>query len=497
MAAAALLSPLVDALRDLAPHDHLCSVYETQQEQFSVAIPFMKIGLERNEKCVYIADSDVLPSVRDAMRAGGIDVDGAVRSGALTLTTKEQTYLSRGHFDPDWMFTFWQEAAEKAETEGFSALRGTGETEWVVRGGPGLERWTEYESRLTDTLAEANCLALCQYNWRLFSPELILDLIRTHPIVVYRGVVCQNFYHVPPREFLGDDQPFREVERLLKNIREREQMDIAARRQQCALQAAHDQLEVRVRERTAEVRDLNRQLERRVAELSAMNEELEAFTCSVSHDLRTPLHHINGFSELLAEQFGERTNPSAEHYIQRIRESSERMGRLLDSLLALSRVGRQELTKRETDLNALLHDVLTELEPETAGRDIQWQIGTLPVCECDAVLIRLVFHNILSNAVKFTRPRTPAVIQVGQGEQNGRLLFFFRDNGVGFDMGYAGKLFGVFQRLHRQEDFEGLGLGLATVQRIVRNHGGEIWADSEPDKGATFFFTLPSSSRSE
>ncbi len=148
-------------------------------------------------------------------------------------------------------------------------------------------------------------------------------------------------------------------------------------------------------------------------------------------------------------------------------------------------------------MNALLHDVLTELEPETAGRDIQWQIGTLPVCECDDVLIRLVFHNILSNAVKFTRPRTPAVIQVGQGEQNGRLLLFFRDNGVGFDMGFAGKLFGVFQRLHRQEDFEGLGLGLATVQRIVRNHGGEIWADSEPDKGAAFFFTLPSSSRSE
>jgi signal transduction histidine kinase len=496
MASPAPLSPLVDALRVLAPHDHLCSVYETQAEQFSIAVPFMKIGLERNEKCVYIADSDVLPSVRDAMHAGGINVDEAVRSGALTLTTKEQTYLRRGCFDPDWMFTFWEEAAEKAKTEGFTALRGTGETEWVLRGGPGLERWTEYESRLTDMLADANCLALCQYNWRLFPPELILDLIRTHPIVVYRGVVCRNFYYVPPHEFLGEDQPFREVERLLKNIREREQMDIAVGRQQRALQQAHDQLEFRVRERTEEIHDLNRELERRVAELSAMNEELEAFTYSVSHDLRTPLHHINGFAQLLAEQVGERTNPAAQRYLQRISEGSEQMGRLLDGLLALSRVGRQEITKRKADLNALLRDVLTEIEPETAGRDIQWQIGQLPVCECDDVLMRLVFHNLLSNAVKFTRPRTPAVIQVGQTEQDGRWLLFFRDNGVGFDMGSAGMLFGVFRRLHHQDDFEGLGLGLATVQRIVRKHGGEIWAEAEPDKGATFFFTLPAATGS-
>jgi PAS domain S-box-containing protein len=224
-------TPLIGALEQLRPHDHLCSIYESQEEQFRTAMPFVRIGLERGEKCIYIADDANIPTVRAAMYHEGIDVDHATRSNALALITKEQTYLRRGTFDPDWMFTFWQEATEQAKNEGFAALRATGETEWVMRGGPGLERWMEYESRLTHTLAESNCFALCQYNRRLFPSDLIRDVIRTHPTVIYGDTVCENFYHVPPEEFLGTNQTAREVERLLTTIQERDRVEYALREQ--------------------------------------------------------------------------------------------------------------------------------------------------------------------------------------------------------------------------------------------------------------------------
>src|SRR5262245_7292175 len=228
---AAQTTPLIAALERLGPHDHLCSIYESPQDHYTVAIPFIRIGLDRGEKCIYIADDDTLGDVRRAMESEGIDVERATETKALVLATKEQAYLEHGSFDPDWMFTFWREATQLAMSEGFSALRATGETEWVLRGGRGLERWMEYESRLTHTLSESNCSALCQYNRRLFPPELILDVIRTHPTVVYGSTVCRNLYHVPPDEFLGTNQTAREVERLLINIREREQVEDALREQ--------------------------------------------------------------------------------------------------------------------------------------------------------------------------------------------------------------------------------------------------------------------------
>lgn len=166
------------------------------------------------------------------------------------------------------------------------------------------------------------------------------------------------------------------------------------------------------------------------------------------------------------------------------------MGTLVDNLLNLSRLGRQPLTKHMTNLKSLVQEVLAALKPETDGREIGWQIGQLPTVECDPALMRQVFANLVSNAVKFTRSRQRAVIQIDQMAMDGQLVIFVRDNGVGFSMKYADKLFGVFQRLHRQEEFEGTGVGLATVQRIVRKHGGRMWAEAELDKGATFYFTL-------
>jgi PAS domain S-box-containing protein len=236
--------------------------------------------------------------------------------------------------------------------------------------------------------------------------------------------------------------------------------------------------------------ELEQRVQERTSELTAANRELEAFTYSVAHDLRAPLRHIDAFSKILSDDFGETLPAEARRFLENIRNGSRNMSRLVDDLLNLARVGRQELKRQPIALGALVDEVLIDIKRETEGRAIDWRIQPLPVVQCDAGLMKQVLANLLSNAVKYTRPRRRAIIEIGQQNTNGRSAVFIRDNGVGFNMKYADKLFGVFQRLHRSEDFEGTGVGLATVERIVRKHGGSIWAESALDKGATFYFTV-------
>ena len=247
----------------------------------------------------------------------------------------------------------------------------------------------------------------------------------------------------------------------------------------------------------SEIRSLNQGLEARNAALAEANRELEAFTYSVAHDLRAPLRHIQGFSRALKEDFGAQMGVGAQEYLHDIIDSAQDMGRLVDDLLSLARVGRQELDLEVASLNSLVAEVREDLKRESGGREIRWEIGELPFVDCDPGLIKQVLYNLLSNAVKYTRPRKPAVIEIGQTAVDGQSVIFVKDNGVGFNMKHAGKLFGVFQRLHRREDFEGTGVGLATVQRIIHKHGGRIWVQAEVDKGAAFYFTLAAPQKEE
>ncbi len=239
-----------------------------------------------------------------------------------------------------------------------------------------------------------------------------------------------------------------------------------------------------------QIQRLNEDLRKRAADLEEANRELESFAYTVSHDLRAPIRHIDGFVGLLEKKTGDKLDKEEAYYLQMVSQSARKMGELIDDLLSFSRMGRLAINLKKVDLDYMVHDIVRELRPDCRGRRIKWQIGRLPQVFGDYSMLRIVLINLISNAVKFTKNRKEAVIEAGCREDEKEVIVFIRDNGVGFDQVYAEKIFGVFQRMHQSDEFEGTGVGLAIAHRIIQRHGGNIWAEGKPDAGAIFYFSL-------
>lgn len=255
-------------------------------------------------------------------------------------------------------------------------------------------------------------------------------------------------------------------------------------------------INVRLQQMEAEIFLSSQKVQAVNLQLQAANKELESFSYSVSHDLRAPLRAMDGFSRAVLEDFGALLPPDGQRYLQIIRTSAQRMGSLIDDLLSFSRLSRAAMSRRTIDTSALVQGVLDEMSGAREGRQIELRLDELPPCEGDPALLKQVWVNLLSNAFKYTQKRESTEIEIGCKKEEGRNIYFVRDNGTGFDMRYAHKLFGVFQRLHRTEDYDGTGVGLAIVQRVIHRHGGQVWAEAAPDRGATFYFTLEGENQS-
>ncbi|MFW6097001.1 MAG: sensor histidine kinase [Chloroflexota bacterium] len=323
------------------------------------------------------------------------------------------------------------------------------------------------------------------------APGLLLVFLYGRPLFVDDDLALLQLYAertaitLDNIRLLAEQQEL--VEKLVQNEAELEEQ-VAERTAE--LSRANEQL----KQEAAERRQLNEKLEQRVrartAQLEVANKELESFAYSVSHDLRAPLRAIDGFSQALLEDCADQIDDQGQLYLGRVRANTQRMGELIDALLLLSRLSRAETVMEAVDLSALAKDIAADLKQEDDARRVQLSIEPGLVVEGDARLLRVVLENLLGNAWKFTSKRSEACIEFGAVEEEENYVYYVRDNGVGFDMAYADKLFGAFQRLHPMNEFPGTGIGLATVQRVIHRHHGRVWAEAAPDKGATFFFTV-------
>ena len=256
------------------------------------------------------------------------------------------------------------------------------------------------------------------------------------------------------------------------------------------------ELEKRVEERTTALHAAQQQLELKNARLEAANKELEAFSSSVSHDLRAPLRHLQGFTEALVEDYRGALGGQGQEYLTHITDAVAQMSALIDALLGFARTAQHPLHHADVDFNDLVHKIISEMQLEQVGRRIEWIVPSLPKVHGDPTLLRHVWVNLIENAIKYTRKKECARIEIGCKDQSQHeFVFSVKDNGAGFDMSHAEQLFGLFHRLHRADEFEGVGLGLANVRRIIDRHGGRTWAEAEAGKGATFYFSLPKHSR--
>ncbi|NUB92985.1 MEDS domain-containing protein [Haloterrigena sp. SYSU A558-1] len=604
-------------------NDHFALIYESRDDQFAAIAPFIRQGLERGERCMYVVGEDEATEVRSALRESGIDVDAAVESGALVIETIENTYLKTGSFDADEMMDRYAEIIEEA-TADYEAFRLAAEMSWILEADVSVEESMAYESKVNALFDDEDAIAVCQYDRNRFPPTVLRDVVRVHPHLIYDNTVCHNFYYTPPEEFCGPNQPRHELDRMLGTLldrteaktelqeRERYQQrqneiisdpdssfeeklqdlfDLGSERFDLELggmarvdpdddrfeleyvSGDHDRFEPGVElplsetfcalpaetGSTASVADpavdgyadlescrefgvraylgtyleidggsdrtfafvgpdardepfsddehaflqsmgqwvkyeleqhhRERELERTVDRLEESNERLEQFAYAASHDLQEPLRMVSSYLQLIERRTGDDLSEEIREFLSFAVDGAERMRRMIEGLLAYSRVETRGEPLEPVELDEVVEDVRENLQVRLDETDAELSVEPLPRVQGDGNQLRQLLQNLLSNAIKYSG-ETPPRIEV-TAERNGNTWkLSVRDDGIGIEDDERERIFDIFDRLHGREEYDGTGIGLALCERIVERHGGEIWVDAEPGEGSTFSFTL-------
>jgi signal transduction histidine kinase len=461
----------IDA-EDVPVSRHKCLIYDGDpSDQLAVVVPLLMDGLQENWRCLYLGSPKTLRMVDAALSGKGVDTAREKGRGALVLSS-DRSYLDGGSFDARAMIDGLSTTIDTAVREGFQGLCATGDMRWELGAPENFGSLLEYEARLEQLFRDKPLRGICQYHRSMVPAQAINDALVTHR-AAYIGdrLNRDNIFYVPPEVLLnGARDGSHQAEWMCRQIMR-------------VLDAERARDEV--------LGELERRVDERTAELAVANGHLRSFSYSVSHDLRAPLRAIAGFGAALADSNGDRLDADGRRYLDRVREAAQRMDDLIEGMLSLGRVVEADMKRVPVDLGAAARDVAGELRAAEPTRSVEIVVRDDLCALGDPALLRAVMGNLIGNAWKFTAHRTDARIEVGRHEEEGGTGFFVRDNGAGFDMKYAGKLFGAFQRLHRQDEFPGTGVGLATVGRIVSRHGGRIRAEGRPGAGATFYVWLP------
>lgn len=471
---------------------HKCLIYDGHpSEQLPVIVPLLEEGMRANERCLYMGDPVMVEMVKAALAERGIDVAEEIAAGRMVFSSERPPEV----FDPEAMVGNLVEMIDAALRDGFTGLCATGDMRWELGSDANFEKLTQYEALLERVFRDKPLRGICQYHRDTVPRTALEAAVRAHRSLYVGGQLnSDNLFYVPPELLLqttaGGEQLGEWMCKQLVRIMDAERLR----------DRAIDELrasETKQRHLAEELAVTNRELEDRVLErtrdLQAANKELEAFAYSVSHDLRAPVRHIDGYAHILEGDYGEALGEEGRSYLARVRGASQRMNALIEGMLSLGRVGRRDMLMQNVDLTAAANGIVAELKSADPDRNALFVVDLGMRAHGDDALLHAILQNLLANAWKFTSKREVARIEVKAGEiEGGFQVFRVADNGAGFDAAAsASKLFGLFQRMHRQEEFTGTGVGLATVDRIVRRHGGRVWAEGLPDQGATFYFTLP------
>ena len=484
---------MISELEQTEVSRHKCLIYDGHpSEQIPVIAPLLIDGLQRNLRCLYLGSPEMVEMMESALLERGLDLHQEIQRSAIIFSS-DRGHLKNGDFDPAAMISLLRTLIDEAVKDGFAGLCATGDMWWELGTEKNFQRLLEYEALLEKVFREKPLQGICQYHKDLVPSCAIQDALLTHRSAYIGDTLHQeNLYYMPPELLLDLNESARnkQGEWMYQQI---VRIDNAERKRDKALEELKksETMQRGLAEALAETNsELEDRVQKRTAQLESANRELEAFSYSVSHDLRAPLRAIDGFSQALFESYSNLLDDRGVDYLKRVRSASQRMAQLIDDMLNLSRVTRTEMAKEKVDLTAMAKSILDELRVGQSERLVEFQATDGVLAFGDGRLLRQVMENLLGNAWKFTAKQPGAVIKFGTLSDHGETVYFVRDNGAGFDMNYASKLFGVFQRLHPVSEFPGTGVGLATVQRIVHRHGGRVWAEAAPGKGATFYFTL-------